>query len=330
MQRMTQEDLDEAASSKRDQHQIFNMAKKSLGISLREMREIGRHQTGAKLSKLAFLLVLVGCELDLVGFAMGFGTYFALPHNIVKVMLVSGPVGYFLAVIMYKCFNRNSSESEKKAVSGERDRRGETGEGVTADLENPIHTTTHLNTKEPISIKLYHILPVLRYYLAIKDLEANDVEALFRANTLSSFTLGTAQAVAFIFTLLEGAELTIFVKISITSFIMNWVITLMYYVTPVSQKMKASVMFDAITYNGNKQLAEDYVELLTAVQLRSHCPVKKYEDKVQKWRNMVANEIFEFTREQIPLDTFEPSQLAHLRMLVRKKHAQNEMAKMSS
>merc|ERR1712100_256311 len=47
--------------------------------------------------------------------------------------------------------------------------------------------------KLPAHLNFYHFLPIVRYYLLVKDPTTNDVESLFRVNALSTFTLGFAQ-----------------------------------------------------------------------------------------------------------------------------------------
>jgi len=49
----------------------------------------------------AFLTVVVGCEIDLYGFAMSFKEYWAQDNVLVRALLLIGPIGYLLATFMY-------------------------------------------------------------------------------------------------------------------------------------------------------------------------------------------------------------------------------------
>merc|ERR1740121_3306557 len=63
-----------------------------------------------------------------------------------------------------------------------------------------------LSARTPTKMQIYHFVPVLRYIVVIKDRQADDVESIFRVNSLSSFSLGIAQMVALGFYFLNQAS----------------------------------------------------------------------------------------------------------------------------
>merc|ERR1711988_501339 len=111
------------------------------------------------------------------------------------------------------------------------------------------------NTKQPITMQFYHFLPVFRFYLVVKDKEVDDIEAVFRVNSLSSFTLSLAQICGIIFMGLEtGWKLDLFTIINIGSQAINWSITLMYFMTTISSRMGAAMKVEALVYNSDLRL----------------------------------------------------------------------------
>merc|ERR1711937_607158 len=115
--------------------------------------------------------------------------------------------------------------------------------------------------------KFFHFFPLCRYYLMVKSLEADDIEGVFMVNSLSSFTLGTCQIAGIIFTLLEMVspswdEINFFVKLNMLSAILNWSITILYFMTSVSSHMKNAILVESMTYNLTEQFRNDIFALL--------------------------------------------------------------------
>merc|ERR1712232_20014 len=147
-----------------------------------------------------------------------------------KVFLVVMPAAYFIAVGLYTYFapsvsKRLKETSEKKKKGGtsshvrefqarrrqeEEQRKAEGPPGATeafVDLEKeelgqPDLSDSYVKRpKKPMELQFYHFLPIVRFYLVIKEKEATDIEGVFRVNSLSSFTLGFAQIAGMIFML---------------------------------------------------------------------------------------------------------------------------------
>merc|ERR1711948_69635 len=97
-----------------------------------------------------------------------------------------------------------------------------------------------IRTRNPFGgeVQFYHFLPGIRFYLLIKsDADMTDVDAIFRINTLSSFTFGFYQIVGIIFTFAYGYDVNLFVWANIGSQAVNWSITALYFATPIAAWM---------------------------------------------------------------------------------------------
>merc|ERR1712032_751739 len=115
------------------------------------------------------------------------------------------------------------------------------------ELEMGDYATT---ARKTVRLRDYHFIPILRYYLLIKDAEPEDIEGLFRVNALSTFTLGIVQIACMIFHLFVlKAEWTIFIKVGIVTQIWNLTVTLLYFLTPLSSMMMSSIEVDTLKHN---------------------------------------------------------------------------------
>merc|ERR1712032_626322 len=109
----------------------------------------------------------------------------------------------------------------------------------------------------------YHFLPVMRYYLIVKDKTADDIECVFRSNSVSSCTLALPQIIGILFimrdnhvtfwSLASWERLSVFTWINILSQVVNRSITLAYLLTPVSMKMVVLLKAEALVYNSQKR-----------------------------------------------------------------------------
>merc|ERR1719161_820360 len=177
--------------------------------------------------------------------------------------------------------------------------------------------------REPIWLKYYHFLPLVRYYLIIKDQEPEDVEGLFRVNSLSSFTLGTAQMVGIAFSHLLGEEMTMFVQINICSLVVNWLITFLYFGTSAAHKMKASTKIDALIYNNDLQMRREYESYLQMVKLYANDPSDENTQVLNNYERMVEKEISQFTKMPVDnlklIEKFDMMQKTMIRKHLRRK-----------
>merc|ERR1712013_17992 len=110
----------------------------------------------------------------------------------------------------------------------------------------------------------------MRFYLVLKPPTDNDVEGVFMANSLSSFTLGSVQLVGIISFLVNLKEaggydaLPMTVKLNFKTWMVNWVITVLYFLTPIALRMKNAAAVEALTYNAIVEHREDMGRLLVA------------------------------------------------------------------
>jgi len=268
------ENLKTSAAANKDLTRQKNIAWEKMlsafSISKRDMKDIRRQGIVRSIVNMLYLLIIVGCELDLYGFMMAYATYWFMGYTIVNVLLILAPVGYVLAILMYMKFTKEKDDEEDEdegevAVSDTNYQDfvqsympNDEKESKPSDAPNTMKGFPILKEQRtPIKLEFYHFLPVLRYYLVIKDQTKADVEGIFRVNSLSSFTLGIAQIISIVFqVIVDGGPLTIFIKINIGSQIINWVITILYFVTPISNMMSASIRISALTSNSKDQLRD--------------------------------------------------------------------------
>merc|ERR1719499_233749 len=160
---------------------------------------------------------------------------------VVRALLIACPVGYFLAVALYMRFY----EDEKERIGKENQEQPEkvVNPYITGNIAGKKERTivafkAPRFKREGIQMRFYRFLPIFRFYLVVNEREADDIEALFRVNSLSSFSLGMAQIVSISFTsFVAGTPLDIFLSINIASQCVSSFITLVYFVTPLSSLM---------------------------------------------------------------------------------------------
>lgn len=200
------------------------------------------------LVSLMFFAVISGCELDLLGFAGAWMDYWRMEFQLVRILLVAMPAAYVMVSMMYLCFLAPDDSGDGTPHC--------TGQGD--DQRNRVK---QMLSHRPIQLKWYHFLPFCRYLLLIKSIVADDIEAVFRINSLSSFTLGSAQILSMVFKFMSGTELTIFVYINIGSQCVNWFITLLYFMTPVSKRMQSAIGVNAYKGNLTDDMRNDLMKL---------------------------------------------------------------------
>lgn len=218
---------------------------------------------------LAYLLVIVGCEIDLYGFAMSWPVYWELDQPLMRILLVLGPMGYVVATLLYIGYNYQTFQQE--------DQNGERPAGLQPspymDAPQAVSATTApklLNTKEPIRLRFYHFTPLLRYYLVVKDKDADDVEGVFRVNSLSSFSLGITQICGILFYgITNNFEFNIFTTINMGSQAINWLITVLYFMTPMASRMSAALNVEALSYNSDQKMRRRWENYLEKVNLKA-------------------------------------------------------------
>lgn len=207
-----------------------------------------------------FLVTLAGCEFDLLGFAMSFQEYWNINsvfQIILRILLISQPVMYLLVAFAYQC------------NSGEQD--GDLCEEKQPKKRSPLEWAT----QQRVSLYFYHWMPFIRFYLVMKPLDPNDIEGVFMSNTLSSFTLGSVQMIGIMASWIGlqhtnpeavFSDLPFTVQMNFGTWLVNWTITVVYFLTPIAQKMKNIEAVTAVKYNSNHDYQQGVCELHAAVR----------------------------------------------------------------
>lgn len=287
-----------ADDTRKKMEEAWEFLKKAMKIDDETMAIHDKEASTMGLVKMMFLAVIVGCELDLYAFIMSWPGYWNMPDpnnqieglpvnlswlgwgtvsiTVIKLLLVVGPTGYLLSVIIFlrskdgQDKGNRDQKKHKRQKTHNRFVKDDDDEEALLNLENlPKGSCGTYATKDrqKINLRYFHFLPIVRYYLLIKDTEPDDMEGLFRVNALSTFTLGVAQIVCMMFhQFVVKAPWTIFIKVGIFTQCWNIVVTLLYFLTPVCTKMMASIAVDTLKHNVEEDIMKITRMYLDAVQ----------------------------------------------------------------
>lgn len=182
----------------------YNQLQEALGI---EGKDIAKQRCAfikGNFAKFAFLVVILGCEIDLYGFIIAFPVYWKgrdtgnldeENHLIMKTLLCLGPASYLVATVMVLikqnfCRRMGDNGREKPSSNGREQPSGGDAPGCEALIGGNANTTSHSEAPgrahdeaSKLHFKIYHFLPVIRMYLVVKELLPSDIEALFRVNS---------------------------------------------------------------------------------------------------------------------------------------------------
>merc|ERR1719411_832167 len=90
--------------------------------------------------------------------------------------------------------------------------RGGAMQGFMASLSSAVKAANPHGGR----MELYHWFPGVRFYLIVKQAyDLTDVDAIFKVNTLSSFTLGIYQLSAIMVTVATGRPISIYIGLNI-------------------------------------------------------------------------------------------------------------------
>jgi len=221
--------------------------------------------------------------------------------TVIRLFLVLLPVGFGVAVTMFMMENWDEKKNEEEEDPIEQPAEGyampESGnvnEMVNETASELLTSASELGATMPLMpqptaasayatkkthktrLELYHFVPILRYYLLIKDPEPEDIEGLFRVNALSTFTLGISQGVCMMFHLFVlKAEWTIFVKIGMFTQIFSILMTLLYFLTPICNTMKHAIEVDTMKHNVEEDMKDLYTHYLDLVAMWAENPNRR-------------------------------------------------------
>lgn len=295
---MAQELVEETKKMKHSLAQKKPSIEELLGIDGQQMVDVASILRTIQVAKILYLLVITGCELDLDGFGLACATYWhagetADPETnfVMRALLCIGPAGYLLSIVLYllsvtcgvgeKIWMRVSRQRRNLArnVQGgdahlpetliERiDPRAEENIQIRGDA--PIHTHNQFplaTTKQAVHIKMFHFLPVLRYFLLVKDTEPSDIEALFRVNALSTFTLGFAQVFCMLLGFGNGSlHWEVKTVVGVVAQVVNLSMTYLYFFTRYPERMKRAMSVEAFQFNQVAGMATEFERYTFASQ----------------------------------------------------------------
>jgi len=289
---------------------------------------------------------------------MAFESYWNLVEMqlTMRVLLVAMPAAYGGVTLLYMYLRSQDTEAASQPITmrGRPPPGAENNPYMSGDAgsssrrhseeEDERATNQAINRwriRAPIDLKFYHFLPLWRYFLVVKSLQADDIEGVFMVNSLSSFTLGSAQIAGIIFTLLEMDTLAwdninFFIKLNMFSAIMNWSITILYFMTQVSNRMKNAILVESMTYNLTERFRQDIFSILTLAdkdasefarsQSHMHAGHSDSDDdagsrRMAKFRHQLEKEIELHKQTTIDLAEFIPKELVLIKKALYRQYA---------
>lgn len=316
----------EAQALKEQRRDQYKLTLKTLGIGAEDMRKEGGKSCRASFTKLFFLTITLACEVDMYGFVLAVLQYSTIGEDVegyeypsranylMRALLITGPVAYLVAIFAYL-----SRQSGKGTVVGD----GNLPLSERTDRD-PLGFNDLLFTlpEEPFTLKHFHYIPIYRCYILIKDLMPDDVEALFRVNGLSTFTLGFSQMVCL---LLAGSEGLLKVddvtmKVVLVNQFFNFVVTMIYFSSTIANQMKGSTKVDAMKYNLRERMQREYVRFNDAVNQHSLRRSAFTQKVVDDFHAMAAEEIKQLAKmPEVDLSIFSMEEKFDIRRCLRIK-----------
>lgn len=171
-------------------------------------------------------------------------------------------------------------------------------------------------------MRYYHFLPFCRYYCIVKEKEESDIEGIFRVNSLSSFTMGIAQLISMAFTFVNSQEMTIFIKLNIASQVVNWFLTILYFLTPISSSMAGQLKVETLNKNTDDDLRKLFLESVNlqnqhAQGLRDTSVLQTFVDRIHREIHSISHT----GEELVPLEDFDMNlKISALRVLRRRQN----------
>lgn len=145
-------------------------------------------------------------------------------------------------------------------------------------------------------MELYHWVPGLRFYLLVKhSYDITDVDAVFKVNSLSSFTLGIYQLLGIMATVMEEKPMNIYVTMNVCSQGLNWGITILYFATSVSKWMgnAANVRSMSRHYQGICNAWAALQQTTASQTMRNPEEMRKARQQVDDFKKNVGSQVLE-------------------------------------
>jgi hypothetical protein len=183
----------------------------------------------------------MGTEMDMAGLFFSAPIYLEY-DPIFKVLLIIFGVAFILPLLfttMLPCIAYCVNPDAGDAAMDDWAKHVQS----TAPKEGADRLNSHLSKVNPHGgeMKIYHWFPCLRFYLIVKaQYNATDVDAIFRVNSISSFSLGVFQLIGILATIVNGAEFNLYVKINVATQCLNWFLTFCYFGSPIARYMSVA------------------------------------------------------------------------------------------
>lgn len=189
-----------------------------------------------------FMIVLLGIEADMAGLFLSASTYWAYDNEILRFFLFFF-IASFILPLIFRTYMTMEDSNATPPPNDRNDARPQLNRNASAHDKFMHKLNTEVRPTNPHGgeMSIVHWCPGVRFYLITKpSYDMTDVDAIFKVNSLSSFTLGIYQIMGICFTYAMGYPFNIYVYFNIISQILNWSITICYYATPISKWMGAA------------------------------------------------------------------------------------------
>jgi len=244
-----------------------------LGLQDRDCSS-SRIKCAHRLGKAAYFLLLVFSELDFVMFIVGFNTYWNyddVGREVVKIILISFPFAFMISLVL------NQMQVDHDDVT-----HADNDEAGNLDpLKRITRETNRMMALPAFRMKLYHFIPGLRGMLFLENPDGHYIEAMFRVNTLSSFCLGVAQLIGAVFYVgVGGGDMSLEIYMNLTTLSINWLITILYYLTPIARYMSDAVSAENFSVSIQNFMEEDKNRWLASIGVASELIASQNAEKV--------------------------------------------------
>lgn len=188
-----------------------------------------------------------------------------------------------------------------------------------------------MKVRPPVKLSWCHFIPLYRFTMVIRSPDQNDVEGVFRVNSLSSFTLGTAQMLGMAFTFMnfhgDWSDLHMFVYLNMFSQLVNWSITLLFYATSVARTMGNQISVEALTSNLSASVQDQTLIFAHLAQLKAKQVARDQVDdtqifEVDKLVKKFEWEVMNMKNLKIQLDNFLPEEIDSVRRTLYQQWAE--------
>jgi len=278
--RQQTESITRATEMKTQRKQQLERTKEALGLTDKDMRAENGKALRGNFTKFFFLVIVLACELDTFGFLMAAQHYgqMAFKHSdwLILSSLVAGPLSYMTAISAYACFlRRKKTDGEPSGPSQET--------GLLPEIEKLQTNPKDFNAlefnvqSEPFHLKFYHFVPCYRSFILMKEQAPDDVEALFRINGLSTFTLGFNQLFCLLLSSFQDypSDDNVIQYVIYANQFFNLVVTIIYFSSSIAGRMKGITKVEALKYNLRERMQRDILRYQFAMDQDALCSGEK-------------------------------------------------------